>query len=98
MTIEEDRQQELQIAIWDWEWVDPHRRCWKTSKRSLKACLDILALKKRKEIAAQTSSAREPWGTAYEESSSEVDRAKEALVWGNYSTAMDISMGIVRLG
>ncbi|MCJ1321254.1 hypothetical protein MMC15_006598 [Xylographa vitiligo] len=42
----------MQIAYWDWEYLDPQKQCWKTKKLSMRRCLDILAMRKVKALAS----------------------------------------------
>ncbi|MCJ1438693.1 hypothetical protein MMC27_008083 [Xylographa pallens] len=47
----------MQIAYWDWEYLDPLKQCWKTKKLSLQRCLNIVAMRKTKALASGSVSA-----------------------------------------
>lgn len=50
----------LQIAVWDWHYLDPKRKCWTICRQTLKSCLNALAPRKAAKISKARSRSPSP--------------------------------------
>ncbi|MCJ1415454.1 hypothetical protein MMC32_001786 [Xylographa parallela] len=47
----------MQIAYWDWQYLDPLKQCWNTKKLSLQRCLNIVAMRKARALSSGSAAA-----------------------------------------
>ncbi|MCJ1381688.1 hypothetical protein MMC17_004799 [Xylographa soralifera] len=46
----------IQLAYWDWQYLDPEKKCWFITNISLQKCLDLMVMRKNKALGSALAS------------------------------------------